>query len=68
MPLSIADNSRMELAKIVVSTAILLLTFKIRFDDLLNRFVKFIISLLNNKLFEKHLRSAMDCRKIKRMK
>eukprot|EP01036_Dinobryon_divergens_P028649 gene28649-37630_t len=38
MPLSIADNSRMELAKIVVSTAILLLTFKIRFDDLLNSY------------------------------
>jgi hypothetical protein len=37
-PISIADNSRIELAKIVVSTAILLLTLKIRFENLFDRF------------------------------
>ena len=53
-PISIADNSRIELAKIVVSTAILLLTLKIRFENLFDRFFfngfRIHIKLLVNRL------------------
>jgi len=34
---SVSEKSHMELAKLIVSTAIILLTLKIKFDDILER-------------------------------